>query len=41
MGDAEAALEQFDEALKVNDTYAEALLNRAIVLNDPGRFKEA
>ena len=41
MGDAEAAFEQFDEALKVNDTYAEALLNRAIVLNDPGRFKEA
>jgi tetratricopeptide (TPR) repeat protein len=41
MGDAEGALEQFDEALKVNDTYAEALLNRAIVLNDPGRFKEA
>ena len=41
MGDAEAAFEQFDEALKVNDTYAEALLNRAIVLNDLGRFKEA
>ncbi|MBL02911.1 MAG: hypothetical protein CL486_05210 [Acidobacteria bacterium] len=41
MGDAEGALEHFDEALKVNDTYAEALLNRAIVLSDLGRFKEA
>jgi len=41
MGDAEGALEQFDEALKVNESYAEALLNRAIVLNDLGRFEEA
>ena len=41
MGDAEGALGQFDEALKVNESYAEALLNRAIVLNDLGRFEEA
>ncbi len=41
MGDAEGALEQFDEALKVNESYAEALLNRALVLNDLGRFEEA
>ena len=41
MGDAEGALAQFDEALEVNESYAEALLNRAIVLNDLGRFQEA
>ncbi len=41
MGKPEAALEQFDEALQVNDCYSEALLNRAIVLNDLGRFDEA
>ena len=41
MGDPLGALEQFDEALKVNESYAEALLNRAIVLNDLGRFEEA
>lgn len=41
MGDPEAALEEFDEALKVNDCYSEALLNRAIVLNDLGRHDEA
>ncbi len=41
MGDPAGALEQFDEALKVNESYAEALLNRAIVLNDLGRFEEA
>ena len=41
MGDPIGALEQFDEALKVNERYVEALLNRAIVLNDLGRFDEA
>ncbi len=41
MGDSEAALDEFDEALAVNDCYAEALLNRAIVLNDLSRFDEA
>ena len=41
MGDPEGALEEFDEALKVNDCYSEALLNRVIVLNDLRRFDEA
>ena len=41
MGDVDSALEEFDEALKLNDDYAEAHLNRAIVLNDLGRFEEA
>ena len=41
MGDPAGALEEFDAALKVNDCYSEALLNRAIVLNDLGRFDEA
>ena len=41
MGDPEGALEQFDEALEVNDSYAEALMNRAIVLNDLNRHDEA
>ncbi len=41
MGDPESALEQFDEALEINEAFAEAHLNRAIVLNDLGRFDEA
>ncbi len=41
MGDPEGALAEFDAALKVNDCYSEALLNRAIVLNDLSRFEEA
>ena len=41
MGDPTGALEQIDQALKVNKNYTEALLNRAIVLNDLGRFDEA
>ena len=41
MGDPEGALEEFDEALKINDCFSEALLNRAIVLNDLSRFDEA
>ncbi len=41
MGDSEGALEEFDAALKVNDCYSEALLNRAIILNDLSRFDEA
>jgi len=41
MGDSEGALEEFDKALKVNDSFSEALLNRAIVLNDLSRFDEA
>ena len=41
MGDPEGALEQFDKALEVNDCYAEALMNRAIALNDLNRHDEA
>ncbi len=41
MGDAEGVLEQFDKALEVNDCCAEALMNRAIVLNDLNRHDEA
>jgi tetratricopeptide (TPR) repeat protein len=41
MGDPEGALELFDKALEVNDAFAEAHLNRAIVLNDMARFDEA
>ena len=40
MGDSEGALEEFDKALKVNDSFSEALLNRAIVLNDLSRFTD-
>ncbi len=41
MGDMDTALAEFDDALELNDGYAEAHLNRAIVLNDLGRFEEA
>lgn len=41
LGDPEAALKEFDEALKLSETYAEAHLNRAIVLQELGRFEEA
>lgn len=41
LGDPEAALKEFDEALRLSDTYAEAHLNRAIVLQELGRFEEA
>ena len=41
MGDPAGVLEEFDAAPKVNDCDSEALLNRAIVLNDLGRFDEA
>jgi len=41
MGDMDGALHEFDAALELNDGYAEAHLNRAIVLNDLGRFEEA
>ncbi|MFC1660103.1 tetratricopeptide repeat protein [Gemmatimonadota bacterium] len=41
IGDLEGALREFDEALRITDTYAEAHLNRAIVLQDLGRFREA
>lgn len=41
IGDLEGALQEFDEALTITDTYAEAHLNRAIVLQELGRFGEA
>lgn len=41
LGEAEEALRQFDAALEQNDAYAEAHLNRGIVLNELGRHEEA
>lgn len=41
LGDSEAALEQFDYALAANPAYVEAHINRALTLNDLGRFEEA
>lgn len=41
VGRLEEALEHFDAALEINPEYAEAHLNRAIVLNDLERFDEA
>lgn len=40
-GDLEAALAEFTRAVELNPAYVEANLNRAIVLNDLGRFGEA
>ena len=37
----EAALEEFDRALELNPKYVEAHLNRAITLNELGRYEEA
>ena len=37
----EAALESFDQALRLNPRYVEAHLNRSIVLSDLGRGPEA
>jgi tetratricopeptide (TPR) repeat protein len=41
LGDHEGSLGEFEEALALSDTYAEAHLNRAIVLQELGRFEEA
>ena len=41
LGDAEGALQEFGHALRLNPDYAEAHLNRALVLNDLTRFDEA
>lgn len=41
LGDPQAALEQFDEALASNPAYVEAHINRALTLNELGRFAEA
>lgn len=40
LGQPESALEQFDAALEHNPGYIEAHLNRAITLNELGRFEE-
>lgn len=40
-GQPEAALLEFDRALALNPAYVEAHLNRAITLNDLGRYDEA
>jgi tetratricopeptide (TPR) repeat protein len=40
-GQPEAALEEFDRALALNPSYVEAHLNRAITLNELGRYDEA
>ncbi len=40
-GQPDAALEEFDRALALNPSYVEAHLNRAITLNDLGRYEEA
>jgi tetratricopeptide (TPR) repeat protein len=41
LGQAEDALVEFDRALELNDGYIEAHLNRAIMLNELGRYDEA
>ena len=41
LGSSEAALAEFDHAVKVNPSYVEAHVNRAIVLNDLGQFAAA
>ena len=41
LGQHEAALEEFDRAIALNDQYVEAHLNRALVLNELGRFEDA
>ena len=40
-GQPESALEEFDRAVALNPAYVEAHLNRAITLNDLGRYEEA
>ncbi len=41
LGQPEAALTEFDQAIRLNDRYVEAHLNRAIVLTELGRYDEA
>lgn len=40
-GKFESAIASFEEALKINPNYTEALLNLAVLYNDLGRFAEA
>lgn len=41
LGQNESAVLEFDAALRLNDRYVEAHLNRAIVLTELGRYEEA
>ncbi|MGQ0560351.1 MAG: tetratricopeptide repeat protein [Gemmatimonadota bacterium] len=41
LGHPDAALQEFNEAIALNGRYIEAHINRAITLNDLGRFDEA
>jgi len=41
LGDLEEALAEFDAALRINDEYGEALVHRAVVLSELGRYEEA
>jgi len=41
VGQREEALAQFDRALELNPRYVDALLNRAVTLNELGRYDEA
>ncbi|MGH7461051.1 MAG: tetratricopeptide repeat protein, partial [Longimicrobiales bacterium] len=41
LGQPEAAVAEFDQAIRLNDRYVEAHLNRAIVLTDLGRYDDA
>src|SRR5881394_1064992 len=41
LGQPEAAMEHYDRAIELNEGYVEAHLNRALTLNDLGRFDEA
>ena len=41
LGQPDAALKEFDEAIRLNERYVEAHLNRAILLTELGRYEEA
>lgn len=41
LGQIEAAVDEFDRAISINDGYIEAHLNRAIALTELGRYEEA
>lgn len=41
LGDARQALAAFDRAIEINPRYAEALVNRALTLQELGRYEEA
>lgn len=41
LGDSRQALAAFDRAIEINPRYAEALVNRALTLQELGRYEEA